>query len=52
MDNCHTVIFAAAVVCIHQLLAAYTILFDDIPTKAEVMSAKKHAREPLIKETF
>jgi hypothetical protein len=39
------VIFAAAVIGIHQLLAAYTRLFDDIPTKSEVKRAKKHARE-------
>jgi hypothetical protein len=41
----HTIIFADAVVCIHQLLASYTILFDVIPTKSEVRRAKKCSQE-------
>jgi hypothetical protein len=45
MDNYHTEIFASAVACINQMLAAYTILFDDVPTKSEVRRAKKHAQE-------
>ncbi len=45
MDNYHTVIVPAAVVCIHQMLAAFAMLFDNVPTKSEVRRAKKCAWE-------
>ena len=45
MDNGHTVLVTAAVVAVHQLLAAYAIIFDDTPTKAEQRNAKKRKRE-------
>ncbi len=45
MDNWHTVLVTAAAVAIHQLLAAYAIIFDDTPTKAEQRNMKKRKRE-------
>jgi hypothetical protein len=39
------VIAATIVVCIHQPIAAYIILFDNVPTACEVRIAKKHACE-------
>ncbi len=41
------VVFAAAALCVHQLLAAYIIIFDDVPTESEVRAAKKHKCEPI-----
>ena len=35
----------AAIIVAHQLLAAYAILFDDVPTKFEQKSRKKRERE-------
>jgi hypothetical protein len=40
MDNLHLVI-VAAVVATQQLLAAYSIIFDDVQIKAERRRAKK-----------
>jgi hypothetical protein len=34
------VIVAAVALCIHQLLAAFTIIFDDVPTESEARAAK------------
>jgi hypothetical protein len=44
MDNLHLVI-VAAVVLTQQLLAAYSIIFDDVRTKVERRRAKKRKRE-------
>ncbi len=39
------VVVAAAAICIQQLLAAYMIIFDDVPTASEARAAKKRKRE-------
>ena len=39
------VVVAAAAICIQQLLAAYLIVFDDVPTASEARAAKKRKRE-------
>jgi hypothetical protein len=45
MDYHYMVVVAAAAICIQQLLAAYMIIFDDIPTATEARAAKKHKHE-------
>jgi hypothetical protein len=42
MDHPHMVIAAAAAFCMHQLLAAYMVIFDDVPTASEARVAKSH----------
>jgi len=42
MDHPHMVIVDAAALCIHQLLAAYLIIFDDVPTASKARVAKRH----------
>ncbi len=44
MDNLHLLI-VAAVVATQQLLAAYSIIFDDVQTKAERRRAKRQKME-------
>ena len=39
------IILVATIVATQQLLAAYTVLFDDVPTKWEKRMAKKRKRE-------
>jgi hypothetical protein len=39
-------IVAAAALCIHQLLAAYFIIFDDIPMTSVARAAEKHKLIP------
>jgi hypothetical protein len=36
------VIAAAAALCIHQLLAAYMVIFDDVLAASEARAAKRH----------
>jgi hypothetical protein len=43
MDHPHTVRVAAEALCIHSLLAAYMIIYDNVPTASEASS-------PLTKE--
>jgi hypothetical protein len=45
MDHHNIVVFAAVALCIHQLLTAWIIIFDDDPTASEVRAAKKHKCE-------
>jgi len=45
MDHQYTVVVAAAAICIQQLLAAYMIIFGDVPTASEARAAKKRKRE-------
>jgi hypothetical protein len=40
MDHPQMVTVAAAALCIHQLLAAFTIIFDDVPTVSEAREAR------------
>jgi hypothetical protein len=44
MDNLQLVI-VAAVAATQQLLAAYSIIFDDVLTRVERRRAKRHKRE-------
>jgi len=46
MDHQYMVVVAAAAICIQQLLVAYLIIFDDVPTASEARAAKKHKCEP------
>jgi hypothetical protein len=48
MDYPHMVIVAVAALCIHQLLAAFMAIFDDVPTAHEARAAKscKHKLTP------
>jgi len=45
MDHQYMVVVAAAAICIEQLLAAYMIICDDVPTASESRAAKKRKRE-------
>jgi hypothetical protein len=45
MDHQYMVVVAAAAICIQQLLAAYLIIFDDVPTASEARAAKKRKCE-------
>jgi hypothetical protein len=45
MDHPHKVIVTATALCIHQLLAAYIIIFDDVWTASEAKAAKRHRHE-------
>jgi hypothetical protein len=47
MDHPHMVIVDAAALCIHQLLAAYLIIFDDVPTASKArVKRHKHKLTP------
>jgi hypothetical protein len=45
MDHQYMVVVAAAAICIQQLLAAYMIIFDDVPTASEARATKKRKHE-------
>ncbi len=45
MDHPHTVIVAAAALCIHQLLTTQMVIFDDVPTASEARATKRHRHE-------
>ena len=45
MDERDHVIVVAATICIHQLITAFTIVFDDVKTKSEERIRKKELRE-------
>jgi hypothetical protein len=36
---------AAAAICIHQLILAYFIIFDHVPTASEARATKRHKHE-------
>jgi hypothetical protein len=42
------IVVVACVAAVHQFIAAYSILFDDVPTVSEKRLVKKHQRESLI----
>ncbi len=46
------VIVAAAALCIHQLLATYIIIFDDVPTASEARAGNIRVSYPIQKEPF
>jgi hypothetical protein len=50
MDDNDVIIIAVAacVAAVHQFIAAYSILFDDVPTVSEKRLVKKHQRESLM----
>lgn len=47
MDHPLMVIVAVlvAALCIHQLLAAYIIIFEDVPTASDARAAKRHKHD-------
>ncbi len=42
MDHHRKVLVVAAALCIHQLLAAFIIIFDDVPIASETRAAKNY----------
>jgi hypothetical protein len=45
MDHPHRMLVAVAAICIHQLLVAYFIIFDDVPIASEAKAVKRHKHE-------
>jgi hypothetical protein len=44
-DDVILISLLACVAAVHQIITAYTILFDDVPTTSEIRLLKKRKRE-------